>query len=477
MRLSSRFVLPLALIVRLASPLLAAEPMAAEPPKSFDIKAIDEYLASQVKAKSFVGLSVAVMRDGKVVLVRGYGKTSLKTGAEVGPDTLFAAGSVTKQFTCACILLLAEEGKLSTRDKVAKYFPRLTSAGDITLYDLMTHVSGYPDYYPLDFVDRRLARAIDPDKLIQEYAGGKLDFEPATRFSYSNTGYVILGRVIEKVTGTPFGAFLAERIFKPLGMEHSVFAPKPDAKNQATGYTAFALGAAEPAPPEAEGWIHAAGGIYTTPSDLLKWDLALMEGKLLKAESFQLMSEPRKLADGRKSYYGCGQAILQRDGEVILRHSGAVSGFLAFNTMIPRTKSALALMTNSEHLDAGSINDALSVLLIKAGAPKAPAIPKVKGPAAKDAALDLLHQLQSGKVQRDNLGEEFSLYLSPQRVGEAKDRLKALGEPEKVEVESTSERGGMEVTGIRFTFKTRKVKASLYRTPDGKIQQFLLYKS
>ena len=94
------------------------------------------------------------MKEGKPVFVKGYGKTSVKDGEDVGPDTMFGAGSVTKQFTCACILLLAEEGKLSIQDKVAKYYPELTRAKDITLYDLMTHVSGYPDYYPLDFVDR-----------------------------------------------------------------------------------------------------------------------------------------------------------------------------------------------------------------------------------------------------------------------------------------------------------------------------------
>jgi D-alanyl-D-alanine carboxypeptidase len=477
MRLLSRLCLAVFLLARMAATSLSAEPVAPEPPKSFDVKAIDDYLAGQVKAKGFVGLSVAIMKDGQVVLAKGYGKSSLASGAVVGPQTLFGAGSVTKQLTCACILLLAEEGKLSVQDKVAKYYPDLTRARDITLYDLMSHVSGYPDYYPLDFVDRRMEKTIPLDKLIQEYGSGKLDFEPGARWSYSNTGYIILGRVVEKVSGQPFGEFLKERIFKPLGMKHSVFEPKPDQKDLAVGYTSFALGDPEAAVPEADGWIHAAGGLFTTPSDLVKWDLALMEGKVLKPTSHQLMTTQRKLADGRLANYGCGLSIALRDGERLVRHSGAVSGFLAFNLMIPRTKSAVALMTNCDHLDAGALNDVLVTLLIKAGAPGAPAVPKIRGPAAKEAALDLLHQWQSGQIQRDNLGEEFSLYLNAKRVEGAKERLKALGEPEKVEVENLSERGGMEVALIRFTFKGVKVKALLYRTPDGKVQEFLLYKS
>ncbi len=458
--------------------LVPAIAIADEPkrPHSLDTNALDEYLAKQVTDKQFVGVSVAIMEDGKVTFARGYGKGSLKSDTAVSAETQFAAGSITKQFACACVLLLAEDGKLSIHDKVSKYYTDLTRAKDISLYDLMTHVSGYPDYYPLDFVDRRMKQSIALDKLIQEYAGGKLDFEPGTRWSYSNTGYIILGRIVEKVTGKPFDQFLSERVLRPLGMTHSSFEPKSGSKDIAQGYTSFALGKPEEAVREAGGWIHAAGGLYTTPSDLAKWDLALMEGKLLKPDSYQTMIAPRKLANGRIRNYACGLGIQQRDGETVIRHSGAVSGFLAFNSMMPRTKSAVVLMVNCDHLDAGALYAEIVTRFFKAQADEAE-IPKIKGPAPKDAALDLLHQMQSGEIKRDNLGEEFNHFLTKERIDGAKERLKALGEPDKVEVESTAERGGMEVAVIRFTFKKTKVKGSLYRTPDGKIQQFLLYGS
>src|SRR5690242_19223218 len=246
------------------------------PPSKFDPKAIDAFLEAQVGANDYVGLSVAIVRDGKVVLAKGYGKRSLKPEAPVETGTMFAAGSVTKQFTAACVFLLAEDGKLSVRDPVAKWYPELTKAKEITLYDLMTHASGYTDYYPLDFVDRRMEKAIDPDQLLKEYAGTKLDFEPGRRWSYSNTGFVLLGRIVEKVSGKPFGEFLAERILKPLGMGHTVFDPKDGQPAIAQGYTGFALGPPEPSKREAPGWIRAAGALYTTPSDLAKWDVALV---------------------------------------------------------------------------------------------------------------------------------------------------------------------------------------------------------
>src|SRR5262245_52940447 len=450
---------------------------APKPPSTFDVAAIDEYLSKQVTTNGYVGLSVAIVRDGKVVLAKGYGKRALKPEAAVETTTPFAAGSVTKQFTCACIFLLAEDGKLSVRDPVAKWYPDLTKAKEITLYDLMTHAAGYPDYYPLDFVDRRMEKPIPPDDLLKEYAGGKLDFDPGARWSSGNTGFIILGRVVEKVSGKPFTEFLTERIFKPLEMTNTVFDPKPGENGLATGFTAFALGEAEPAVREAEGWIHAAGGLYTTPSDLVKWDMALISGKVLKPDSYRLMTAARELNDGRTRDYGCGIGVGRRSGEVVLRHSGAVSGFLTYNAVLPRTRSAIALMCNCDHLDAGGLYESIFDLLLKATPPAAADVPKVRGPIAKEAALDMLHQLQSGDVNRDNLGEEYSHYLTGDRVRGAKERLGPLGEPDSVELDPAYERGGMEVVTVHFTFKKLKVKAMMYRTPDGKMQQFLLYKS
>ncbi|HZV07401.1 MAG TPA: serine hydrolase domain-containing protein [Gemmataceae bacterium] len=476
MRSCPRFLFLLPLL--LAAPHVRADnPKPIEAPKTFDLRAIDAYVADQVRAKGYPGLALAIVRDGKVVLAKGYGRRSLASDEPVEPDTPLAIGSVTKQFTCACILLLAEEGKLSIEDRVAKYYPDLTRARDITLYDLMTHTSGYPDYYPLDFVDRRMRKPCDIDRLLAEYAGGKLDFEPGTRWSYSNTGFLLLGRVIEKVSKEPMRRFLERRILEPLGMKHSMFEPGSEVAGLAQGYTSFALGPAEPSTREAEGWVHAAGGLWASASDLARWDLALMEGKVLKPESYRLLSTRRKLQNGKTKDYGCGMGVIERDGETILTHSGAVSGFMAFNALVPRTKSAVILLTNSEHLDPGALHQTILSLLLKDQTDKeAPEVPKVHGPSAKDAALDFFHQMQAGKVDRGKLSEEFSIYLTDERLKSAAPRLKALGEPDKIEVQHTLERGGMEVTLLRFTFKDAVLKASLYRTPDGKIQQLLFSK-
>jgi len=444
-----------------------------ELPDHFEVEAVDAYVGQMVKLKGLTGLGLAVVQDGRIVLAKGYGKRSLQTGAPVEPETSFAAGSVTKQFACACILLLREDGKLSIDDKVSKYFPDLTSAAEVSLYQLMTHTSGYPDYYPLDFVDRRLTRPIAVDTLIRQYAGGKLDFPPGARWSYSNTGYMILGRVVEKVSGLPFGEFLRKRIFEPAGMGHASLDPTDSNPDRASGYLPFALGAPEPAVPESTGWLYAAGGLWASASDIARWDLALMAGRILKPESLLIMTSPVTLNDGRLKDYGCGLNVSRASGVKVLSHGGAVSGFRATNILIPSARSAVVVLINDEQSDPG-IAQSLAGLLNRL--PATVDLPVIAGPPAKQVALEFLHQMQSGELDRSKLGDEFSAYLTVERIKAAAPRLKALGEPDRVDVLSVSERGGLEVASIRMTFASGVIKGLLYRSTDGKIQQLLFDK-
>src|SRR5947209_15665446 len=174
----------------------------------------------------------------------GYGVRDVSTKNPVTPQTMFAIGSVTKQFTCSALMLLVEQHKLSLTDPVSKWFPNLTRAKDITLRDLGGHLSGYRDYYPLDFVDREMQRDETADQIITEYATRPLDFEPRSRYSYSNTGFLILGRVIEKASGQPFQQFVGQSIFKPLALNRTQYDPKMEtgaAADMARGHTSFAL--------------------------------------------------------------------------------------------------------------------------------------------------------------------------------------------------------------------------------------------
>lgn len=479
--------------VLLALALLAAGPLRAA--ADVDPAEVRARLAERLAARGLVGLSAAVYENGVPALVEGFGIKSVAGREPVTAETMFAVGSITKQFTAACVLLLAEDGKLAVTDRVARYYPALTRAADITLLDLMNHVSGYPDYYPLDFVDRPMARPTPSDEVIRMYGTRPLDFEPGARYSYSNTGYLILGRIVEKVSGRTFGEFLKARILDPLGMAHTAYQPDPESPGCARGHMTFWLGPPAVVPLEGEGWVAGAGALFSTPADLAAWDLALIDGKVLKPGSFKLMTSPRRLNDGTVSNYGCGLAMGERGGVRFLSHSGAVNGFNAQNIVVPSTRSAAILFSNlSSFSDTNAVYAELtSLILPKPAAPDAapaaaapakpkpatpaPGTPAVAGPAAAEQARAFFTALQAGRVDRKALGAEFDFFIKKDVVAPAAARMKAFGAPVNAVAESIGERGGMEVSTTRLEFAAgATLKVLMYRTPDGKIQQIFIQK-
>jgi CubicO group peptidase (beta-lactamase class C family) len=452
--------------------------------------ALERAIAQEISRRGGVGATVAIVENGRPLLAKGFGRRSVGSPAPVDSATLFGIGSVTKQFTAAAALLLAEQGKLSVSDTVANYYPGATRANDITVLDLMNHVSGYPDYYPLDFVDRRMQQPIDPDDLIRQYAGAPLDFEPGTRWSYSNTGFVLLGRILEKASGQPLGSFMREKIFDPLGMTHTAYDPKADDRRVASGFTSFALTPLTRAIREGDGWVGAAGAIYSTAEDIARWDVALMEGRVLKPESWALMTRPRVLANGKSSNYGCGLSVATRDGLTVYTHGGAVSGFIARNTFIPQTRSAVVVVINDED---GPLANAIVEHGLRAALPAQAAtvpvttgpsaaradrgeIPRVDGPEPGEKALAMFKALQSGTLDRPGLGAEYSVYVTAAMARAAAIRLRHYGKPTGVTVRSVGERGGLEVSSVRVAFGDRSLDALMYRSRDGKVQEYLLFR-
>lgn len=448
----------------------AQTPAAVSELASLNPADLDAFISSTVKAQHAIGVTVGVMQDGKVTFARGYGLANTATNTPVSTDTLFAVGSVTKQFTCAVALQLEQERKLSFDDPIAKYAPGLTRARDIRLRDVAGMVSGYRDYYPLDFVDRPMSAPKPSADIVADFASRPLDFEPGSRYSYSNTGYLLLGQIVETVGGEPMGQALERRLFGPLGLQHTRYEPARGGPDLAEGYTPLGLGPAEPAIPEGAGWIGAAGGIWSTPTDLLAWDLALLDGKVLSAASFATMSTPRRLTDGRTSGYGCGQSIRDRGPVLVLAHGGAVSGFGARNALVPASRSAVAVMANADW--AGGVLDTIESAVLAKLMPAADA-PTVSGPAAREVALDLLAQIRRGEVNRSLLGDEYNAFLTPARLAVMSKSLMDAGEVSDVQDGAIRERGGMEVSTL--TFKAGSISAStlMYRTPDGKVQEFL----
>ncbi len=354
----------------------APAPAAAPTLQSLSVADLDAFISATVAAQQAIGVTVGVMREGQVVFAKGYGLARVADKTPVATETLFAVGSVTKQFTCAVALQLEQEQKLSFDDRIARYEPGLTRAGDITVRDIGGMVSGYRDYYPLDFVDRPMAAPRASLDIVRDFASRPLDFEPRARYSYSNTGYLLLGAIAERAGREPFATQLDRRLFTPLGLRHTRYEPRRGGPGMAEGYTPLGLGEVEPAVPEGEGWIGAAGGIWSTPTDLLTWDLALMDGKVLGPVAWTTMTRPRTLTDGRTSGYGCGQSIRDRGPALVLQHGGAVSGFGARNAMVPSSRSAVVVMANADW--AGGVLDTIESAVLAKLMPVADA-PTVSG--------------------------------------------------------------------------------------------------
>lgn len=459
-----------AVLARLSTTALAQAP--AQPPalQSLAPADLDAFIARTVADQRAIGVTVGVMQDGKVIFNKGFGLADTSRNTPVTTSTLFAVGSVTKQFTCAVALQLEQEGKLSFDDRVSRYRADFGHANEITLRDLGNHVSGYRDYYPLDFVDRPMATAIAEDELLKTFTNRPLDFAPGTRYSYSNTGYLLLGGIASLVSRQPFDELLQSRILTPLGMTLTRFEPTRGSPGLAEGYTQFGLSPPEVAIPEGRGWIGAAGGIWSTPQDLMKWDLALMDGKVLNAKSWKTMTTPRELKDGRSSAYGCGQQVRDRGPLLVLLHSGGVSGFGSTNAMIPATRSAVVVIANMDN--AGGVLNTIQEAVLAKLMPVASA-PTIAGPPARDVALDMLRQIRSGTVDRSKLADEYNAFLTPERLAAMSKSLKDAGEISEVQAGSIGERGGLEVSTLRMLAGKTPISTLMYRAPDGKIEEFL----
>ena len=428
---------------------------------------IDSIVHANFDGKGIVGLSVGVMQFGQVILAKGYGQASIEQNAVVTPTTMFPIGSVTKQFTCGVTLLLQQQQKLRMTDRVSKYFPALTRANEVTLADLGGMTAGYRDYYPLDFVDREMLKDVTARDIMQEYATRPLDFDPGTRWSYSNTNFAILGAIAEKVSGASLGKLMSTRIFAPLGMQHTSFDPPTNGSAIATGYRSWALAAPSVAQPEGKGWTGAAGAIWSTPTDLLAWDLALVTGKVLAPASYKALTTPRHLKDGRSTGYGCGDNISEGGAAIVLSHGGAVSGSVTSNTVLPGTRSAVVLLANSE-TGLGALSNALVSKLL----PQTD-LPHIAGPPAIDAIKTYLTQLAAGHVDRATLSDDFNAHLTPSLEQAAATTIASLGAIANINVVNRVERGGMEVAVFRMMVGTTPASGTMYRSPDGKIQQVL----
>src|ERR1022692_3283476 len=354
-----------------------------------------DQMARQVRESTGVpSASVAVVKDGMLVYAHAYGNARLEPPTPATAEMRYKIGSIRKQFTATAILMLAEQGKLSLDDPVSRFVPDLTRAKEVTIRQLLSHTSGYQDYWPQDYVPPFMLTPVTSDEILTRWARRPLDFDPGTKWQYSNTNYVIAGMIVEKASGMPLLRFLSSHIFEPLGMQSVVNIDQDHlADTDPTGYMRYALGPLRAAPREGKGWLFAAGELAMPVTDLAKWDIAMLNQRLLKSSSYQEMQKDVLLKNGTATGYALGLAVRNQAGHRMLEHNGEVSGFTAENVVFPEDRIAVIVPTNQDAVNAGG-------QIARKIAPLLFAVDTAVVKENVERARKILEQLQQGKIDR-----------------------------------------------------------------------------
>lgn len=438
---------------------------AAQTQLSADLTEKIDRVANDTLARTGVpSASVAIVKDGQVVYVKAYGDARLDPKKPATPAMRYNIGSISKQFTAAAILLLQEQGKLSLNDRVAKYIPNLTRANEVTIRQLLSHTSGYQDYWPQDYVMPMMLQPVTAQKIMDMWARKPLDFDPGTKWQYSNTNYVIAGVIIERVARMPLLRFLQQRVFTPLGMK-SVSITDQLGDTDPTGYMRYALGPLRPAPKEGKGWLFAAGELAMTSEDLAKWDISIIDQKLLKPSSYREFGTEVLLKNGTSAQYGLGLSINSQGGHRALSHGGEVSGFTAQNTVFPDDRVAVVVLTNQDAASAsGAIAGGIAPLLF--------ATTDSATPVKLEQAKKIFDGLQHGTIDRSLFTDNANSYFSEQALKDFASGLGPLGTPQSFIQASQGLRGGMTLRVYIIRFPQKVLRAWTYEMPDGKLEQY-----
>jgi CubicO group peptidase (beta-lactamase class C family) len=432
-----------------------------------DLRGRIDRIASQVLEQTGVpSASVAVVQHDKLVYTHAYGKACLDPATPATPEMRYSIGSISKQFTAAAILLLQEDGKLSLDDAVGKYVPGLTRGNEVTIRQILSHTSGYQDYWPEDYVMTPMLTPESAQQILDTWGKKPLDFEPGTQWQYSNTNFVIAGRIVEQITGKPLMDLLTQRIFHPLKMK-SVWNSDETRLTQAdaTAYYRHALGPLRVAPKEGRGWMFAAGELAMTAHDLALWDRSLIAQKLLKPESYQQMFTEVKLKDGKGTHYGLGVEVMDRQGHRSIEHSGEVSGFVSDNEVLVDDGVAVAVLTNQDAVGAASAIARLAAPAVLGTADAAP---------AEKQALAVFRGLQAGHIDRSLLAPNLSDYFTAEALADFQASLAPLGEPLSFRQSAEQLRGGMTFRAFQIVYPNQRLSLTTYTYPDGKLEQYLI---
>ena len=445
-----------------------ATPSAAQQLTPGERAQVDSAALTVLRSTGAPGASIAVVRGAQIVYERAYGNGRDSTPAT--PAMRYAIGSVSKQFTATAVLLLAEEGKLSLSDHVSKWFPRLTRANEVTLSQLLSMTSGYQDYWPQDYVFPDMQRPATAQTIMQRWAQKPLDFDPGTKWQYSNTNYVIAAAIVERVGGMPFFDFLRQRVFTRLNMTSVAdFDAGPLQPQDAAPYLRNALGPLRSAPKEGRGWLFGAGQLAMTSHDLALWNVSVIKQAVLRPSSYRQQQTEVVLRNGTGTGYGLGVGIGTPGGHRNIGHGGAVSGYTTANRIYPDDSAAIVVFTNIYPGAAGAAGQIAQriadVIFARVDSSEA---------AATALARRIYDGLVRGTIDRALFTEGANAYFTQEVVADYAASLAPLGAPSEFASNGEFLRGGMTIRSYRIRAGSVVMDLTTMTLPDAKIDQYIV---
>lgn len=379
------------------------------------VKSIDQYLQEKYPANE-PGVIALVIKDGKTLIRKGYGIANIKSKTSLTPETISRIGSVTKQFTSTAILKLAEEGKLSLTDPITKFLPDYPTQGKtVTVWNLLNHTSGIKSYTSIasNMTTENKAKNVSHAELLASFENEPFDFDPGDQWLYNNSGYYLLGMIIEKVSGMSWDQYLTKNFFAPLKMKSTV---TDDTKLKAGEAIGYAKSGDEY---KVADFVHpsipfAAGSIASTVDDLWKWNQAIFNYKIVSKESLEKAFTPTKLNDGSLQSYGFGWQIARVGNQKAIAHGGGIDGYLTFVLYIPESKVFVAMLSNNSN--NAPTSHAFHAATLASGQP-------VENPVA--ISMDAAAQMEYVGVYSINAKEDRVIrlegnQLTSQRTGSSK---------------------------------------------------------
>jgi CubicO group peptidase (beta-lactamase class C family) len=450
----------------IATPVLCADAQTSLSPA---MRASIDSIARDVLTKSGApSISLAVVKDGQVAYANAYGNARLSPQLRASPTMHYSIGSVSKQITATAVLLLAEQHKLSLDDKVGRWLPNLTRANEVTIRQILSMTSGYQDYWPQDYVMPPMLLPTTATAIVNEWARKPLDFEPGTKWQYSNTNYVIAGLIVEKAAGMPLVEYLRKNIFTPLRMESVVITDDGAlGPTDPERYERYGLGPPRVAPKEGRGWMFAAGELAMTASDLARWDISVMKQSILTPASYHAQQTTVLLKDGRSTGYGFGVDVGQFQGHRLIAHDGEVSGFCTQNSIYPDDGIAIVVFANLFATDAQSeVSSRIAALMF--------ASTDAETAHAAAQARTIFAGLQKGTVDRSMFSSNANAYFSDVALADFASSLAPCGTITDVAELRHSLRGGMTYRAFHVECGKQGYAVSAFVLPDGKWEQFIV---